>query len=158
MPAIAVERFTGNGPNAQLGPGLTSMLITSRVGIEEPFKPVLVEWEHRAEMQREIDLSNSPYADPSTRLTKQWIEPDFFVCGGVATTDSTTTWSISLVDATTGDSVWSEIRTARDTAILDAPDGIAERLVSQLQDYWTKRQRDTQRTETPGGDTRGRRP
>ena len=133
-PTVAVQRFTATGPHPQLGRGLADMvqgeLVNARSGDCEP---TVLEWEHRADLQREIALSNSTIADPSARIPSgRLIDPAVFVRGSVTTTSSSTAWSIRLVDARTGDVLGEDTGTAAGAAIFDAPADIAQRLTDQL--------------------------
>jgi hypothetical protein len=133
-PAVAVKSFTGTGPNSQLGRGLAQMVTTELVNSSSgDCEPTVVEWEHRAELQREIDLSNSAIADPRSRIPRgHFIEPAVFVQGTVTTTVTSTSWALQLVDATDGSVVGEETGSADGLAILDAAAGIAQRLADEL--------------------------
>jgi hypothetical protein len=62
-----------------------------------------VEWEDRALLQAEIDLQNTAFVDPATRVQKRWIDPDVFVEGTVTTgAGGSGAWSIRMRDAKTG--------------------------------------------------------
>jgi hypothetical protein len=133
-PAVAVTRFSATGPNSQAGRGLSQMLQTELVNSHSgDCEPTVVEWEHRGDLQDEIDLANSTIADPSSRIPRgHFIDPAVFVRGSVATTSSSTSWSIQLVDAHTGNVLGEDTGTAAGAAIFDAPADIAQRLADQL--------------------------
>ena len=84
-PIVAVKAFTGSGPEAVVAPGISEMLITDLVTGDGTCQPKVVEWMRRAEMQAEIDLSNSRFGDPATRIHKNWWAPTVFVEGSIAT-------------------------------------------------------------------------
>ena len=139
MPAVAVERFEGTGPNKHLGPGMTDMLQADLSSVGGDFRPAVVEWERRAELAQEVDLSNSPCADPATRIAKgKWIEPDVFIRGSVDTRKDETTWNLRIDDRKTGEIVGTDRGKAKGTDILKATGPIAERLVKQIEAYWRK--------------------
>ena len=99
-PAEAFKPFSASGPNPQLGKGLSDMICTDMVGIEAACKLVVVEWEKRAELLAEIELSHSPEFDPATQIPRgHLIDPDVFVTGIVSTTEADTNWKIQLVTA-----------------------------------------------------------
>jgi hypothetical protein len=133
-PAVAIRRFTATGPFPALGPGLSQMLHTglSQGGPECAVR--LVEWERRADIQRELDLQKSPLLDPASRVQKRWIDPQVFVEGSVQTrADGGGTWSIRLRDASTGQVLGGDegsVTAARDWFTVDA--AIADRLLAQL--------------------------
>ena len=52
-----------------------------------------------AAIKAEIDLSNSPGADPSTRLTNRYTPPNKFVSGGWSSDGTTLTVTLQLTDA-----------------------------------------------------------
>jgi hypothetical protein len=52
-----------------------------------------------AAMQSERDISNSPGADPETRMQNRWVPPNKFVSGGWSSDGTTLTVSLQLTDA-----------------------------------------------------------
>jgi TolB-like protein len=139
IPALAVETFAATGPSAQLGPGLSSMLTTEFTKVEKPFKPIVVEWERRADLLRERELQKSPQVDPSTRVKGELLEPDVFVRGTVNTTDKGASWNIRLVDAQSAAILGTDYGKADGAdQVFKAPAGIASRLVTQLYGSWQK--------------------
>ena len=102
-PAVAVKSFSATGPEMALGSGLADMIEVDLVQAEGDCKQTVVEWRRRAEVLRELELSKSPYFDPSTGPQPgHWIQPRIFVTGSVATTADSASWQIQLVDAATG--------------------------------------------------------
>jgi hypothetical protein len=132
--AIGIGPFTGTGPNAQLGKGLADMLITSMTGAQSgDCTAQVVEVEHRADLLREIALSNSKLADPRSRLrTDQLIDPAVLVRGSVATTATSATWTLEIVDQATGNVIGGDSGSANGLDIFTAPDDIAQRLLDQI--------------------------
>ena len=131
---VAVRNFTASGPNSQLGNGLADMLITSLVNTRSgDCTPTVVEWEHRADLEREIDLANSRIADPRSRIPRgNMLDPAVFVQGQVTTTATSASWTIELVDAATGDVLGTETGSANGLAIFDAPADLAQRIADRL--------------------------
>ncbi len=139
-PAVAFKAFSATGPNPQLGKGLSDMICTDLVSIETACKLVVVEWEHRAEIVEEIELSNSPAFDPATRIPRgHLIDPDVFVTGIVTTTKTDTTWKIQLRNAKTDAVIGSDTGNAKGTAILEVSSDIAQRLAGQVCQWWSKK-------------------
>ena len=56
-----------------------------------------------AEVQREIDLSQSRYADPTTRITRNFLVPDVEIRGTLTQVDDRYDYVTRLVDARTGE-------------------------------------------------------
>lgn len=85
--AIGIGPFSGTGPNAQLGKGLADMLITEMSDAQSgDCKAQVVEVEHRADVLREIALSNSNLAAPGSSLrSDRLIDPVVSVRGTVPT-------------------------------------------------------------------------
>jgi len=138
-PAVAVRYFSGSGPYAEMGKGLADMVVTDLVTLTDrdrgPYKDcnmAVVEWEKRAEIQKEIDLSQSPHADPSTRLEKNWVDPQYFVEGSVRSTENSMSWSLQLRDARSGRIVAKDDGTVSDNDMIAASEGIARRVVEKL--------------------------
>lgn len=131
QPAVAVKYFTGTGPNAYLGKGLSTIIVTGLVGGR---CYVVVEWERRADILAELRFQQSKYVDPSTRLTPRLIQPTIFVEGSVSTTASSTSWSIRMRDVATGRIIGSDSGSAGAGAdVFDAIDAAARRLREQLE-------------------------
>lgn len=138
-PAVAVRYFDGSGPNSQMGKGLADMLVTDLVALTNnagaPYKDcnmAVVEWEKRGEVQKELDLQKSPYVDPATRVEKNWIDPQYFVEGNVATDANAIAWSLQVRDARTGSIVATDDGMAAGDDVLKSSEGIARRLIQKL--------------------------
>lgn len=131
---VAVELFTGTGPHADLGPALARMVMSDLAATRSgDCEPLQVEWEHRADLLREIALANSGLTDPRSRIpTGQMIDPAYFVRGSVATTATTATWTLDVVDAETGNSIGTETGSAALTDIFDSPAAIAQGIADKL--------------------------
>ena len=140
-PAVAIKNFSGSGPHAFLGASLSAMLLTDMSNDEIGSKLIFVEWERRALIERELELSNSPYFDPTTRVRPgQRIEPDVFVTGTVSTTETDASWKIDLVNAKTAAVIGHDSGKAKGEAILDeAPLDIAKRLAAQISKWWSEK-------------------
>ena len=140
-PAVAFKAFSATGPNRQLGKGLSDMICTDLVGIETACKLVVVEWERRAELMAEIELTHSPEFDPATQIPRgHLIDPDVFVTGIVSTTEADTTWKIQLVTAKTEAVIGRDSGHAKGTKILEVSTDIAKRLADQICQWWSKKQ------------------
>jgi hypothetical protein len=133
-PVVMVRRLSGSGPEAQLGRGLSEMLIrelgqgTARCPIRQK------EGLREDAIAQEIALQNSGVIDPRSFVTPHPIAETLIVRGSVSTTADTMTWSIQLVDARTGAVVGGDEGTARgaDGILDEAPRQIAEHLLSQI--------------------------
>lgn len=133
-PVVAVQPFTGSGPNASLGRGLMAIVISDLINTTSgDCDPTVAEWEHRADLQREIDLSNSSLSDPRTRIPSgHFLDPAFFVRGAVTTTASSTSWALQVVRAGTGEVV-SEVNGSADgAAVFDASGDIAQQVADAV--------------------------
>ena len=130
---MAVRYFQGSGPYAYMGKGLADMVVTDLVSSAPPeCKMAVVEWEKRAEIQKEIDLQQRPEFDPSTRVEKNWIDPQYFVEGSVRSTESSMSWSLQLRDIKSGRVVAKDDGNVSDNDMIDASEGIARRLIDKL--------------------------
>jgi hypothetical protein len=131
--AVAVRPFTGIGPYSQLGKGLTNMLISDLFPLLEECGVKIVEWEHRADVIKEIELSQNPAFDPAHRLRKGlMIEPTVFADGVVTTTDTTVSWTIDLRDAETGRRIGGHKGSVPADEWLESEKKIAQSLARQL--------------------------
>lgn len=133
-PPVAVELFAGTGPHADLGPGLARMLMSELAAAQSgDCKPLQVEWEHRADVVREIALANSGLADPRSRIRANGLlEPAYIVRGRVASTADSATWTLDIVDAESGNSIGTESGSAPLTDVLDSPAAIAQGIADKL--------------------------
>jgi curli biogenesis system outer membrane secretion channel CsgG len=141
-PAVAVKNFIGAGPEPQVGPGLSAMLVTDLVNIEGAMRPRVVEWERRADILREIEFSNSKWADPGTRIARgQLIEPDVFIEGTVTSTgNGEVSWHIRMIDATTGEVIGVDQGSTLGPEFFQASGSIAKRLNALLWTWWQRKQ------------------
>lgn len=81
--AAQIPNFTGNA-SGELGAitgGLNDLMITDVLDRAARCGAVLVEIERRADAIRELEFQQSPYVDPSTRLTRNFIISDVEVRG-----------------------------------------------------------------------------
>lgn len=133
-PPFGVQQFTASGPNAVLGRGLAEMLVTAFTGATSgDCGAQQVEVMRRGDILRELALSNSGLVDPSSRIPSgHLIDPAYYVEGHVDTTATTTSWSLQIVDAHTGNAIGGDSGTANGAEIFDAPNGIAQRLLDQI--------------------------
>jgi hypothetical protein len=130
--AVGVRPFTGSDPD--LGRGLANMVIGELANARSgDCTATVVEVEHRADVQREIALANSGLVAPNSRVPSgNLIDPAIYVQGTVDHNGATTTWTLDIVDASTGNRIGGDSGTANGTAIFDAPAGIAQRLLDQI--------------------------
>lgn len=134
-PPVAVKWFSGSGPWANLGPGLAEMVTTDLVDKGgKRCGMTVVEWNHRDLLQQEIDLQQKYKSlfDPSTLISKRWVEPKVFVQGKVTTTDDRISWDIQVVDAKTGAVLGGETKSVPADTVFDAEQQLADRLIDQL--------------------------
>jgi len=130
-PAIAVTQFAGSGPYAYVARGLADMLTTD---LSASPCVVLVEWIRRAEVIAEIRLQQNKSFDPSTRVRPgRLIQPDIFVEGSVATTESSVSAGIRLRDIKSGRVVAGVSATARDIFEVEAE--LVRQLLKKLEEF-----------------------
>jgi hypothetical protein len=99
-PAVAIKEFQGSGPYAVFGRGIVEILMSD---LATSPCIVLVEWLRRAEVIGEIERQQNPAFDPSTAVRPgRLIQPDIFVEGSVATTESSVTVAVRVRDARSG--------------------------------------------------------
>jgi hypothetical protein len=129
--AYAVKEFDVTASNGALGvfrKGMADMLITDLV-TGERCEFTMVEWEHRAAIEREISLQQSEYFDPASRVEPgHLIDPEVFIRGrledrpGSPPRNAILAW---LEDAKTGARISDDVSVV---ALEDALFGAEERL------------------------------
>jgi hypothetical protein len=93
-------------------------------------------------MAQEIDLSNSKFADPSTRMRRgHWTRPDVIVDGTVMTSEKEVSWAILLVDPKTGEVIGGDKGRVKADAFLQSTAAIAQRLAGLVLAWWHRRHR-----------------
>jgi hypothetical protein len=107
-PAIWVKHFDTSDANVELrvmGKGIADMLITDLSAFGPPScptAPVVVEREHLDAVIAEIDLSNSPAADPSTAVPRgHLIEHNMIITGKLRTAGTKLTVEANVQDLRT---------------------------------------------------------
>ncbi|MBJ7331594.1 MAG: hypothetical protein JHC95_16995 [Solirubrobacteraceae bacterium] len=109
--ALGIPTFTGppSGDLHYLAKGLSALTVTDLVGgyVNTPCKLTVVEIERRAEVLKELEFQQSPYVDPSTRLTRNLILHDIEVRGTLTPvgSDGDFTVTMRLVETATGKEV-----------------------------------------------------
>jgi hypothetical protein len=111
-PVLAVEAFTGNVveidggrtvPNPGLLRGFAELIVTDLGVTPNPCDLRLAEWLRRADVIREIELSQSGDFNPATAIpVGQLLQPDVFLRGTLNSDGTTATWSLQLVVAEGG--------------------------------------------------------
>ncbi len=106
--AYTVENFTGaTGDLSVLNRGLTDMLAADLAGSGKAGCPSaeVANSSDRKLLQAELDLSNSPAVDPSTKLKRDFIVPDITVRGTLqaAADQKSVGYVITLEDSRTGE-------------------------------------------------------
>ena len=131
---FGVRAFTATGPNTQLGRGLAEMLVSELANTSSgDCEPEQVEVIRRGDVLRELALANSGQVAPGSRIPAgNLVDAAYYIQGTVDTTATTTSWSLEIVDATTGNAIGGDSGTANGADIFNAPGGIAQRLVDQL--------------------------
>src|SRR4029453_7235172 len=95
--------ITLEGVDGVLRNGLREMLYTDMANMRcYGTRFSAVEVDHIADLLAEIALSNSPAADPSTRLQNRIISPTRMLHGSITSAGGTTTITVSVGDAATG--------------------------------------------------------
>ena len=133
-PIVAVRYLTGAPPN-YLGKGMSDLLITDIVQGNPRCSPTVVEWERRAEVIAEIELSNSRFGDPATRIPRgHMLKPELFVEGSLTeAADGSISWAIQLRDAATGKIVGGDATTLPPNGdFFEAEQQLANRLLDQI--------------------------
>lgn len=133
-PIVAVRYLTGASPN-YLGKGMSDMLITDIVQGNPRCSPRVVEWERRAEVIAEIELSNSRFGDPATRIPRgHLLQPELFVEGSLTeAADGSISWAVQLRDAASGKIVGGDATTLPPNGdFFEAEQQLANRLLDQI--------------------------
>ncbi len=133
-PIVAVRYLTGPPPN-HLGRGLADLLITDIVQGDPRCTPTVVEWERRAEVIAEIELSNSRFGDPATRIPRgRMLQPELFIEGSLTeAANGSISWAIQLRDAKTGKIVGGDATTLPPNGdFFEAEQQLAGRLLDQI--------------------------
>jgi hypothetical protein len=134
-PVVAVKRFLTGGADPSIGAALADLVQGDLVDAGSgACRPRVVEWERRADVQRERDFWRSGYVDRSSVPRGAPLRPRVFV-EGVATRnpDGSGTYEVQLVDAATGRTLGGDhgsVGAGGDWSALSGP--IAGRLSEQL--------------------------
>jgi hypothetical protein len=111
-PSIAIETFTGATPETFIPKAVSARLLTDMLKPMQACKGTIVEWERRADILGEQELSRSRFADPTTAVALgQLIQPDAFVRGAVSGSGPYA-WSVEVVAAVGGEVLVTESGTA----------------------------------------------
>jgi len=104
-PVVAVRAFAGPAAQPHLGKGMTDMLISDLVRIQQPCAVTIAAWgKDREAVVGEIKQQQSPAFDPKTRVaTGKLVQPDVFVDGSVSLAGDRVSWSVKITDAITGE-------------------------------------------------------
>jgi len=120
-PAIWVKRFDTSQVSAEwrvMGKGMADMLITDLVALEPPgcpTGPAVVERERLDEVIAEIQLSNSPAADPSTAIPEgHLIEHNMIITGRLRTDGDTIFGDAQVQDLRSGRTFTTTASAAKD--------------------------------------------
>lgn len=133
-PIVAVRYLTGPPPN-YLGKGMSDLLVTDIVQGNPRCTPTVVEWERRAEVIAEIELSNSRFGDPATRIPRgRILKPELFVEGSLTeAADGSISWAVQLRDAASGKIVGGDATTLPPNGdFFEAEQQLANRLLDQI--------------------------
>ena len=134
---IGVSRndITLEGVDGVLRNGLREMLYTDMANMRcYGTRFSAVEVDHIADLLAEIALSNSPAADPSTRLQNRIISPTRMLHGSITSAGGTTTITVSVVDAATGETRGTVTSTGADDRFFEIEADVARRLEALLCD------------------------
>lgn len=136
--AVEIPSFTGaTGELGVMNKGLADMLITDVVGTGgagDECDVAVLEVEHRADVIKELELQKSPYFDPSTRVTRNFILGDVEVRGTLSNGagDKTLGYDLRLIDKSSGNEV-GRLQGSLDTAdMFDAETKLAKQLNDEL--------------------------
>ena len=105
--AVEIPPFTGaTGELSVLNRGITNMLI-SDVASGGDCDVTVVEVEHRRELTSELELSRSPYVDPSSRVTRNFVVGDVQARGRFTNNAAGTgvEYTVRLIDTRSGNEV-----------------------------------------------------
>ena len=127
--------FTVNGLDLQAA-GIASMVTTDMAGAPCYDKDggfVVVETDPAilAAVQAEIDFSNSPEADPSTRLQNLYVPPSYFINGSLSSDGTNLTVTYRLVDSE-GNELASKSGTGQADDLFDIHARVAKDLASAM--------------------------
>ena len=109
--AVEIPNFTGlTGELSVLNNGITDMLISDVAGDGGgggECDITVVESEHRQTLVNEAALSQSPYVDPSSRVTRNFVTGDVQVRGTLSGSpgSTTVTYDVRLIDTRSGGEV-----------------------------------------------------
>ena len=138
---IGVHYFSASGSVEIYGKGLSQMLVSDLVqqvndgGKFAKCGAVVVELERRAEVIKEIELSNSPMFDPATRLRRDLLLDVTYEVTGTVRPEGADgmSWSIEMKEKATGKVVARDDKTIKLNDLdTDVSGAIAERLLGQI--------------------------
>lgn len=134
--AFTIERFSGaTGELAVMNAGLTDLLLTDALNVPGCRRSVIANSHDRTMLVRELEFQQSRYVDPSTRVVRNFIEPDIVVTGRLRTRGSSLGYVLTLKDARTGAVLETVSGTLAGGRIFDQEETLAKRLVKRLCAY-----------------------
>jgi len=134
--AVVIERFTGaTGELAVMNAGLADLLQTDVLQVPGCRRSLIANSHDRTFLLRELEFQQSRYVDPSTRVVRNFIEPDIVVTGRLRTRGSNLGYALTLKDARTGAVLETVSGTLVGDRIFDQEETLAKRLVKRLCAY-----------------------
>jgi hypothetical protein len=86
-------------------------------------------------VEDELEFQKSKYVDPSTRVTRNFIEPDIAVRGRLQTRGANLGYTLMLVDSRTGKVLETVSGTLPESTLLQAEEQLAKRVAKRLCAY-----------------------
>jgi hypothetical protein len=133
--AFTVETFAGATSDlGVMNSGLTELLQTDLT--RTPCRSAdVANSVDRVMIEQELDFQKSRYVDPSTRVTRNFIEPDIVVRGRLRTRGENLGYALTLVDRRTGTVLETLTGTLAGTELFAAEQRLAARLAKRLCAY-----------------------
>jgi hypothetical protein len=134
--AVGIDNVTGTTGDREwdtLRGGINDLMIVDVMNAGEDCGTTLIEVERRAEALRELEFQQSPYVDPSTRLTRNLIIGDVALNGVIAAApDGGAKLTMDIVDMRSGGSLGTREITLRPDGVFDQLEGFAKQIADDL--------------------------
>jgi hypothetical protein len=133
--AFSVEEFDGaTGEFAVMNRGLAAVLQTDLVTTSCRTSEVANSSDRRR-LEQEIDFEQSAYVDPSTRVVRNFIQPDIVVRGRLQTRGGNLGYALTLIDARTGRVLETISGSLPHDGFFEAEEALAKRVAKRLCAY-----------------------
>jgi hypothetical protein len=134
-PAVAITSFTGRTSDPHVPKAVSAMLLTDMLAtLKAHCDGQVLEWEHRSEAIREIELGQTPLVDPAVALQPgHLLQPDVMITGTI-TEDAAGgfSWSVEGTTVVGNEVIATSSGTSADGDLLAVVSTVAEGMAEQI--------------------------